>query len=340
MSGPLLSLAVFLAFAAGSTVVGWLYRTRGWGPESVSRQVHWFTVVVLWTATLMLVLWRDPPGVSTAWLLLLEPVALAGPALLVLWLGSRWMKDRSALGVLVIGAGLGNTGLTLGMLVCHAVFDTPTPGLSAQLTEGEAADPGRAARSYAAALVSVMVVSGIAVLYPIAHRLSPESRAGGGALRLVLRSLADVRAMPLAGAAAGVGLGHAGPSYPAWLDAVHAIDVLVFLGGFGAYFGIGARLRVGDLWRRPELHVATTLIRFGLAPLVALVAVMLAWQAPAPPSALLGRVLVVEAAMPLAIQAVVIPNLFGLDARLASALWVLNTLLYCVVLLPVILWLL
>ncbi|MEM7680340.1 MAG: AEC family transporter [Planctomycetota bacterium] len=334
MTGPLAALVGFMAFAAVSTAVGWLTRTRGWAPESLSRHVHWFTVVVLWTVTLMLVLWRDPPGASTAWLLVLQPIVVAVPPLIAMWVGRRFVKDRSALGVLVISAGVANTGLTLGMLVCHAFFHEPSPGLAAQLTPGEAVDPGRAARSYAAALVAVMVVAAIVTLYPLARKFSPDGDGGEGVARLVVRSLLDWRAMPLVGAAAGVALGHVGPAFPQVFDTIYLVDVLIFAGGFGAYFGIGARLRLGDTWKRPGLHAAAGLIRFAVAPAVALGAVALASLTSAPPSELLGRVLILEAAMPLAIQAVVIPNLFHLDARLASSLWLVNTVFYCVVLLP------
>jgi predicted permease len=57
------------------------------------------------------------------------------------------------------------------------------------------------------------------------------------------------------------------------------------------------------------------------------------------PLAPLGqKVVLVEAFMPVAIQAVMIANLFHLDGRMASTLWLVNTVLFALVPLPVLVW--
>jgi len=48
---------------------------------------------------------------------------------------------------------------------------------------------------------------------------------------------------------------------------------------------------------------------------------------------------ILEAFSPIAINVVIVSNLFGLDARLAAALWLSNTLAFCILPLPVILYL-
>lgn len=81
-------------------------------------------------------------------------------------------------------------------------------------------------------------------------------------------------------------------------------------------------------------------MKFAGIPLLAVV-ILAAMNLTHMPLAALGqRVVVVEAFMPMAIQSVMIANLFHLDGRMASTLWLVNTVLFVLLPLPVlVIWL-
>ncbi len=116
------------------------------------------------------------------------------------------------------------------------------------------------------------------------------------------------------------------------------LDALFYLGGGSAYFGIGLRLRFMDVLRDPGLHLGVAIIQFAVQPLLAFGAVYglgtLGW----PATELQSEVTLIEAFSPVAINTVIVANLFRLDARLAAALWLSNTVLFCVIPLPALLW--
>jgi predicted permease len=71
-------------------------------------------------------------------------------------------------------------------------------------------------------------------------------------------------------------------------------------------------------------------MKFVATPLIALGLVKLTAWAGFTPSSMLVQVFLLEAAMPVAISASIISNLFELDGELASDLWFYNTLLFCI----------
>ena len=48
--------------------------------------------------------------------------------------------------------------------------------------------------------------------------------------------------------------------------------------------------------------------------------------------------MMIQAFTPSALNLVIVSNLFHLDARLASVLWLWNTVIFCVVCLPLLIW--
>ncbi|MEO0477625.1 MAG: hypothetical protein AAF085_16900, partial [Planctomycetota bacterium] len=55
-----------------------------------------------------------------------------------------------------------------------------------------------------------------------------------------------------------------------------------------------------------------------------------------PPPDMLKQTFMLMAFMPIAIQCVIVANLFHLDARMAGSVWIVNTLIFLCVVLPVI----
>jgi predicted permease len=276
-----------------------------------------------WSPVAMVSFWRLPlEGEAGRQLLLLM---LAQPVIMVTATGAMAMLSRSLKcsrpqkGVLLIGAGLANTGFTLGAYVCYAVLE-----------------PGELALSYGMAFTMAMVISYVLFFYPLAFHYSAEG--GGSLLRLIIASFTTVRAAPLYLSAFGVLLNLAEIPVPAQLDDWHILEAIFFLGAGAAYAGIGLRLRLGDSLGAWRMHILLAIVQFIVHPLATLAVLGLLAAAHRAPGPLVSDVLIVEAFMPTAINIVILANLFHLDARLASVLWLWNTLAFCAAVLPVLMW--
>jgi predicted permease len=335
MSPRTVQFIAFLVFNLAALVAGYIARERGWVREERSRTLHFWTVVALWSLVGLLGVWKLPPKMSNLWLVALEPILVAVPALLAIPVGHWIGAERKQIGVLAIAAGLGNLGFTLGGYLCYMLLTDPALLAPAEASPEEVGD---AALAYAIAQVSMMSVAGIVFLYPIARHFGGERAEDESIARLIYHSLVDWRAMMLYTALVGAVLAYMHVPFPEPIDDWGVMSVLFYLGGFTAYFGIGLRLHAGETVRAVRFHAALAGIKFLALPLLTGALLLAAgWTAPGPP-ALLEAVMLVLAVMPTAIQTVIVPNLFHLDARLASGMWLVNTALFAVIPLPVLLY--
>ncbi len=81
-----------------------------------------------------------------------------------------------------------------------------------------------------------------------------------------------------------------------------------------------------------RLYLSQGFGKFIIAPLVSLVVVILLGLRTRD---LPGAVAVIQGFMPTAVSSVLIGNLFGLNTRMASALFVVNTVIFLVLVLPI-----
>jgi predicted permease len=326
MAPETVKFLIFIAFSAASLIGGYVGRKSGKVHEESSRWIHWVTVVWIWPAAAVLSIWPLPIRPDTFWLIPIEVVLVAVPAFAVIPIARRLGCDNRRIGVLAVAAGVGNLGFTLGGYLCFAFIE-----------------PREEALAYAIAQVSIMSAVAITVLYPLAQHYGPHGAAGGGIavspMRLVLRSLWDVRAMQMYAAIVGVGLAALAVPFPRQVIDWHILDVVFFLGAFTGYFGIGLRLRLGDSTRYIREHLLLGAAKFLFIPALSLLLIWLISLTPYPLAPTARQVILLEAFMPTAIQSVIVANLFHLDSRLASVAWVWNAVAFLVLVLPVMLWL-
>lgn len=343
MDPKTLEFVAFALFSVAAFGVGYTARVRGWVHEDFSRRLHLFTLVVPWSLVILLSLWQSPPGLRAAWLAAIEPVLVILPTLLMIP-AARWLGfDRRQAAVLAIAAGLTNIGFTLGGFIAYSVLTDaallPPRIDGAGMTPGQrSAAASDAALSYAVSQVTVMSVLAVVVMYPLALRMSGAAAGGRSIRRLMWKSFVDVRAAQLYAAVGGALLGWFGPELPSAVEKGPLLDVLMFIGAGGAYAGIGMRLHVGHSLRQVKAHALLTAFQFLLLPVLTLGVIVVLRMIGQPQPPLSERVLLINAFMATAIQSVMIANLFHLDTRLASGLWVVNTLLCLLVPLPVIVW--
>jgi predicted permease len=315
----------FCVFNALCLAGGYAARRRGLMGEHVARPMHLLTVSFIWGGVALLSIWRLPPEKANLWLIAIEPLLVVIPAFAMIPV-ARWMGcDDKQTGVLATSAGLGNLGFTLGAYLCYTLLGGP-------------GGDGDAALAYAVAQVNLMAMAGVLALYPLARHFGEQPTDGISMARLIVTSFLDLRALMVHCAILGCVLAYTGVPYPGVLDRLHTITILFYLGGFGGYFAIGLRLRLGDTRRYLKEHALLAAVKFAGIPLLSLGLLALVNLTPAPLAPLGQKVVLVEAFMPIAIQSVMIANLFHLDGRMASTLWLVNTALFVTLPLPALVW--
>lgn len=313
---------VFVGFSLSCFALGYTARRRDWAPERWSRPMHLHTIIWLWSPVTLLSFWGlgAGAGADVATLMLAQPVMMVGPAAVmaaaVAMLGFR----REQRGVMTLAAALSNHGFTLGSYLCYALLS-----------------PSDQALRYGIAYVTSMQVFMVLIFYPVAAHYAPGDRPSVG--RLMLESFVTPRAMPLYMAVVGSAMNVLDISYPQQtISRWHIMDVLFFAGAAGANLGIGLRFRLGDTLHTLHLHALLGVVQFLVHPLMAAGLIAAMTVAGHAPGDLVRNVLLIEALTPTALNTVIVANMFHLDARLASGLWLWNTLGFCVFVLPIALW--
>jgi len=306
-----------------ATAAGYLSRRAGLVPERAAKWLMTAVVAFGYSAVGFLAIWGMRLNIEDAWL----PVLGAAHVVLMGLLGlaaARWLvrspegPGRRRRGLFTIASAMGNTGFTMGGFVVYILFGEP--GL---------------------ALVSILglmwMPTLVLVVYPTARHFAAEGPAGSP-LRLVLRSLLDYRSIGLPAACAAIALSLAGVPRPDAVAAWGVVNVLIFLVTAAAYFAIGLRLHLSGLRASAKLIAALAGVRFLAAPAVGAALVALTCLTAWPLEGVGRSVLLIETSVPMAVTVVAVANMFGLRPREASVLFVANSLIYLLCVLPVVLW--
>ena len=311
-------LVIAAGVIVGSMAAGYVARRRGWLGERAAKVVMTAVMVGGYSSVLLLSIWGMSLQARHAWVPALGAINTGVVALAALALAPLFTRDRVERGLLTIHAGLANTGATMGGLVLLGLFDQQGLDL--------------------ASLYFLMWMPFVVfVLYPIARHYSP-THAGGPLGKLMLRSVFNWRAVGLLFGIVGLTLSLCRVPRPTVVADWHIPTALAYATTVAAYFAIGLRLelrQVPSLWR---LTGALSLMRFVIAGGVAwaLVAVTraTAWPLSGPEAA----TVIVQGVMPTAVAAAAVANMFDLDSQKSSGLFLANTLVFLVVVLPLIFW--
>lgn len=315
---PTFKFLIFATFSMASLWAGYLCRRKGWLHEDASRPIHFHTIAWVWSLVSLLSLWRAPLVAADLGLVVMQVVIVAAAGYGAIPIARLAGRSREATGVIAVASAGGNLGFTLGAYLCYSVLDDSSRALG-----------------YAIAYVSVMQIAAVVLTYPIARHFGTEG--GGRSLVLIMvTNFLDLRAMPLYGALAGqlLGMNHVAP--PHWIIDAYVMDILFYIGSFGGYFGIGLRLRLGDSFRCIPEHTVLAGMKFLFIPTLTALLLLFLSLTPWTLGPTARDVVLIQSAMPTAIQTVMLANLFHMDVRLASVLWLWNTLLFFVVSMPVI----
>lgn len=332
MAAATVQFVVFAAWSAGALLLGRSMRKRGWVSESASRAVHLWTVVLLWSPVSLISFWQLPLDGQVPRLVVLQLLMMLWGWFVIARIARLFGFPRDRTGVLTLTTVLSNQGFTLGAFLCYTILR-----------------PADEALSYAMAFVVSMQLFMVLIFYPVARRyeLAARRQAEPNAVfddvpigRLIVGSFLDIRAAPMHMALVGLGLNGGSVAMPGWLSGEGPLMTgLIFAGAAGSYLGIGLRLRMGDIGGHGLDHLVVGCAKFIAMPLgMAATLVGLRWIGQ-PFTPLVEQVLLISSFMPTAMNSVIICNLFHLNARAASVLWLVNTVVFLVIPLPILLWL-
>ncbi len=312
-------LAFLIALIAGSIAAGYVARRLGAG-ERVARVLMYFVVLVPYSVIGFLAIWRlSFHGEFVLLPLFGFAVMCAGLAAGAAFARALKLPDRSA-GALVLTTGASNLGFTMGGFVNYVLF-------------------GPAGLATAAMYTLFWNFGMVFVLFPIARHYGHGSDQP--LWKLILVNLVDIRSLPLVAVLAGLTINLCGVAYPerltqAILGPADLLGVLIVAGVVVSFFATGLRLHFAGVFGHKLIYTLVGASKFVIMPAVGAGLIGIMWLVGHPMPGPGNGVVLVQASTPTAIYAVVISNLFHLDDKLASIIFVVNTAIYLVAILPLI----
>ena len=287
-----LGLALFL----GSMGLGWWLGRRGVLTEPrASRLVQW---IVVWSSPVVLCLsfWRMDLRRLEPWLLpflgLLIALATLAPAF---WYARRARLTRPQTGSFLTGALFSNVGY-FGAFLAFALF-------------GEGAY----------ALCALYLLFFTPCFYTLGFWLAARYGTPAHQSGLADAFNDELRLYPFLGMVAGIALNLGRVPRPVPLEWLNHLLIPVSTGLYLIAIGSQVTFESPRPWLRPCL--AMSAIKFLFSPLVAWALLSLFRIQGLP-----RFIVLLEASTPVAVSPLVLPLLFGLDRKLANALWLFTTM--------------
>jgi len=297
-----------------SAAAGYIARLRGWLAEELAKPITFWIMVLAYPFTGALSVWVLKLVWSDLWVTVQPVILMVATFGIGLVVAKRLRLSPQATGVFSYTAGLSNIGFTMGGFICLRLYGEQ--GLACTLV-----------------YILLWTVVFFGVFFPLAGRFT--GRREPYTIATFVRNLIDPRCLPLLGIVVGIVLSLAGVSRPAFVTRLYLVDILVIICTAVMFFVTGLRLHVSHLMDNMGLYGWLAGIKFVASPLLALGLIWTVRWLGMDLTDLRCNVMIVESTMPAALFAVVVANLYDLDAPLASAMFVANTVMFLVVVLPI-----
>ncbi len=289
-------------------IAGYIAYQRGFISDARCNAVIRFNIIVMATLLALLSFWVMPLSKSLLWLPLFSALFMLVPGAIARLTFARRHKDPLSRGAYYMSAMLTNIGTIAG--------------LSAFILYGEAGF------AYVQIVSSFQVGLLVLVCFPLAALFRAQGAADAHRVHLSVRELfLTPNQVPILGLIAGLSLNFLGVERPAVLGA--AFQSLVHIGAWTALFPVGCLVD----FSRARLYIKNTAdlvpLRFLLTPLIFFGLCRLLFDDPV----LIGSLLLIAAA-PTAINAVLTARLYKLNVDLTVASFLVTTVLYLLLFYP------
>ena len=289
-------------------LAGYIAYQRGRISDAQCNVLIRFNIIVMATLLAVLSFWVMPLSKSLLWLPLFSALFMLVPGSIAYLTFARRHKNALSRGAYYMSAMLTNIG-TIAGLAAFILYD-------------------EAGFAYVQIVSSFQVGLLVLVCFPLAAKFRAQGAKDGHRVHLSLRELfLTPNQMPVLGLIAGLALNVCGVERPDVLAA--AFQALVHIGAWTALFPVGCLV---DFSRaRPYIKKTADLIplRFLLTPLLFFGLCRLLFA----DAVLIGSMLLVAAA-PTAINAVLTARLYKLNVDLTVASFLVTTVLYLLLFYP------
>lgn len=289
-------------------IAGYLAYQRGFISDARCNAVIRFNIIVMATLLALLSFWVMPLSKSLLWLPLFSALFMLVPGAIARLTFARRHKDPLSRGAYYMSAMLTNIG-TIAGLSAFILYD-------------------EAGFAYVQIVSSFQVGLLVLVCFPLAALFRAQGAADAHRVHLSVRELfLTPNQVPILGLIAGLSLNFLGVERPAVLGA--AFQSLVHIGAWTALFPVGCLVD----YSRARLYIKNTAdlvpLRFLLTPLIFFGLCRLLFDDPV----LIGSLLLIAAA-PTAINAVLTARLYKLNVDLTVASFLVTTVLYLLLFYP------
>ena len=289
-------------------IAGYIAYQRGFISDARCNAVIRFNIIVMATLLALLSFWVMPLSKSLLWLPLFSALFMLVPGAIARLTFARRHREPLSRGAYYMSAMLTNIG-TIAGLSAFILYD-------------------EAGFAYVQIVSSFQVGLLVLVCFPLAAMFRAQGVADAHRVHLSVRELfLTPNQVPILGLIAGLSLNFLGVERPAVLGA--AFQSLVHIGAWTALFPVGCLVD----FSRARLYIKNTAdlvpLRFLLTPLIFFGLCRLLFDDPV----LIGSLLLIAAA-PTAINAVLTARLYKLNVDLTVASFLVTTVLYLLLFYP------
>ena len=299
-----LKFALFQVVILAPFILGYLTRNKFNNPEKTTRAILRTNIIIIEPLIVLWCIW----GLKFTSDLILLPFAGLFLAVLGLFCGFLFSPFLRIKGIrkqtFLISSSLANHGFTMGGFLCYFFLGEKGLGLSIILV-----------------LYFIPYVYGF--IFPSAKIASKRISENGRSLKNLIL---DPHNMPLFAMVLTIMLRISGIKRPA---INFPIEALLLLSVSLYYLSLGINFTSLEIKNLKKEHLSLAVIKFIAVPLTAFFIMRLL-----NPDQTVMAIIMIQAFMPAAIFSVVTSVLFNLDAKMASSLFVLNTLIFMIAILP------
>lgn len=308
-------LLLFMGVQILPLLLGYRLKVIGVASESWGKPLSRFIIIVMNTAVVLMGAW----GLNIVWADQGRMFAIGvifGLCMTVVGLlMSRFhTQDRTTKGGYIVATPISNFGFTMAGFVSYMLFGQV--GISIQ---------------------SVYIFPLVLLIYLFWFPMSRFYGSSGGEMSLIkstLLALVSANSLPILGTLAGVALHAAGSDLPEAL-AAYVLPVCVYFGTMLSMFTIGVTLQPQSVGQYLPQNVSVAISKFLLAPAIGW---GLCWVFGI--EGLNRAVVLVCSSAPVGLFSSFAASIFGLNRNLTNSLFIVNTALYLLAVLPLLFWLL
>jgi len=299
-----LKFALFQVVILAPFITGYLTRKKFKNPKKTTKQILSCNIIIIEPLIVLWCIW----DLEFASNLILLPFAGLFLVVLGLFYGFLFSPFLNIKGIskqtFLISASLANHGFTMGGFLCYFFLGEKGLGLSIILV-----------------LYFIPYVYG--GIFPAAKIASGKIPPSTHSLK---KLILDPNNMPLFAMVLTITLRLLGIKRP---DINFPVEALLLLSISLYYLSLGINFINLEIKKLKKEHLSLAAIKFFAVPLTTFFIIRLINPAPT-----VMAVIMIQAFMPAAVFSVVISVLFNLDTKMASSLFVFNTLIFLIAILP------